>query len=140
MVDKKEWKSLLFYLTRPSNLCLYSTQKACTTFTYCRHIYDVIVHVGMHILQLGSELAILQPTFESKAVARQTVSETKKCKRYSCSAESCCLIWKISTLKATEILSKCFFMALLCFQGSSPALDMCQCHSNMSGCVIVTLF
>lgn len=34
-------------------------------------------------------------------------------------------------------LSRCFFMALLCFQVSSPALNLCQCHSNVSGCVIV---
>lgn len=29
-------------------------------------------------------------------------------------------------------------MALLCFQVSSAALDRCQCHSNVAGCVIVS--
>lgn len=35
-------------------------------------------------------------------------------------------------------LSRRFSMALSCFQVSSPALDLCQCHRNVTGCVIVS--
>ncbi len=34
--------------------------------------------------------------------------------------------------------SRCSSVALFCFQVPSPALDLCQCHSNVSGCVIVS--
>lgn len=108
------------------------------------HTYSAIARVLMHILQFWSEMAFLQPTFATKVIIPHFPNKPSpwwKCKTFPSSAESCCLIGEIYTLKATENtpckLSRCFSMALLCFQVSSPALDLCQCHSNVSGCVIV---
>lgn len=114
------------------------------TSTYCRCHKQTeqafIVHAVMHILQFWSDMAILQPAFVTKAkpsFPQQTVSEARwKCKTFSSSAESRCLIWEINTLKATEIHHVnsqdgfswpcCAFKSLLLLWISASVIVMCQ--------------
>ena len=92
----------------------------------------------MRILQFRPEMAVLQPTFVTQAVQNCRWSEVKMQNKQCWITPSHMGNQRIKSNRNTPCkLSRWFSMALLCFQVSSPTLDLCHCHSNVSGCVIV---
>lgn len=96
-----------------------------------------ILCVAILILQLESEDAILQPPFAPRFPDKP--SQRRGAKHSAGSAESRHLTRDVNALKKPPCtLSRWFFHGLVVLSSLfSPALDRCQRHSNVSGCVTV---
>lgn len=125
---RKKLHSVIKTFSKMSNYCAQIRRQTQQAFFVC---------VAILILQLESEDAILQPPFAPRFPDKP--SQRRDANHSAGSTESRHLTRDVNALKKPPCtLSRWFFHGLVVLSSLfSPALDRCQRHSNVSGCVTV---